>query len=239
MPTLSPEERARNLTLIRSKLDHDLRSNMNVILGYCSMLKEELASTQASPRSIEDLELIEAAGQDLLELNDRIADLLAIQDDAWELARTPVELDRITDSVVQRISTRFPHQNIEWRGNAHLDQGDSAATGRLLVSIVDRLCRATSVPSNLEIELSVSGKSATIDLRCMLDAAPESEKRKMRAILEELPQPVSELNRIQDFDRYYSSIMCELAAAEIQIDVERLACRLTFPELIHQTGVTG
>ena len=62
-----------------------------------------------------------------------------------------------------------------------------------------------------------------------MDAAPEAEKRKLRSILEGLPQPVSELNTIRDFDKYYGSIMRELAAAEIQIDVERLACRITFP----------
>ena len=229
MPTLSPEEKVRTLILIRSKLDHDLRSNMNVILGYCSMLKEELASTQASSRAIEDLGLIEAAGRDLLELNDRIADLLAIQDDAWEPARSAFDLERVVDAVIQKLSTRFPHQDIECHGSAHLDHGDSFATGRLLFSIVDRLARATSVPANLSIQLSTSSKGATINLRCTMDAAPESEQRKLKSIFEELSSPVSELNSIQEFDRYYCSIMRELAAAEIQVDVSRPACRITIP----------
>lgn len=235
MPTFSPEEKARILKLMGSRLDHDLRSGMNVILGYCSMLKEALSSNQVPPGFLEDLGHIEAAGEDLVQLNNRISDLLKVQDGAWKPTTTEFDLDQVVDAVIRRVSARFPRQHIELKGSAHLDQGDAAAIENLLLSIIDRLCR-TSVPSGISIEVSMSGHDATVDMRCVMDTP---EKRKLVWTLEGMSETVSEMNSIQDFDNYYCSIMGELAGAETSIDVEHLACRVTFRDMIDHTGAAG
>ena len=238
MPSFSPVEKARTLKLIRSRLDHDLRSNLNVILGYCSMLKEELSSRQVTPGMIEDLGFIEAAGKDLLQMNDRIGDLVALQEGEWKPANTGLDLDRIVDAIAHKLSARFPGLNIELNGSANLDHGDSAATTRLLFSIMDALCRATSVVPGLSIELSASGDDATVDVRCIMDAAPEPEQRKLVRILEGLQETVSELTSIQDFDNYYCSTMRELTGAEVHTDVKHLACRVRFRDIIDHAEAT-
>ena len=57
-----PSER----TKILAKLRHDLRTPVNAILGYCDLLKEDLASSGVN--GLEDLDKIAAAGRQLVEL---------------------------------------------------------------------------------------------------------------------------------------------------------------------------
>ncbi|MET0223600.1 MAG: histidine kinase dimerization/phospho-acceptor domain-containing protein, partial [Terrimicrobium sp.] len=47
-----------------AKLRHDLRTPINAILGYCDLLKEDLARSQVN--GLDDLEKIAAAGRQLL-----------------------------------------------------------------------------------------------------------------------------------------------------------------------------
>ena len=47
-----------------AKLRHDLRTPINAILGYCDLLREDLARSQVN--GLDDLDKIAAAGRQLL-----------------------------------------------------------------------------------------------------------------------------------------------------------------------------
>ena len=51
-------------TRILAKLRHDLRTPINAILGYCDLLREDLARSQVN--GLDDLDKIAAAGRQLL-----------------------------------------------------------------------------------------------------------------------------------------------------------------------------
>lgn len=227
MLTLMPENRARTLTLIRSKLDHDLRSNLNVILGYCSMLTEDLASGEDPAQLSDDLQYIASAGQELLHLNNQVGDLLEVQQGKWRVAPSEMTVDYVAQDAINEVSEGFPSYTFVLEGSARLDRGDARTTGRILCSLLTQLCKATSVPTTIELDVKPNGHSAIIDVRCLIDESQEPEIRKLQRTFAEWCDAIPILNRIQDFDGYYRTIMCELASARIDPDPEGLSCRVT------------
>ena len=59
---------ATEQTRILAKLRHDLRTPINAILGYCDLLREDLARSQVN--GLDDLDKIAAAGRQLLAVID-------------------------------------------------------------------------------------------------------------------------------------------------------------------------
>lgn len=230
--TVLPENRAQTLTVIRSKLDHDLRSNLNVILGYCSMLTEDLASVEDPVQLVDDLAYIAAAGQELLHLNNQVGDLLEIQQGKWKLAPTELVVDYVAQDAINEVTERFPSHTFVLDGTAGINNGDARTTGRLLSWLLTQLCKATSQPSTLELNVQPGIEGAIVDVNCLIDGTDESEVRKLHRTLESFLEPVPVLSRIQDFDGYYRSVMCELAGAAIDADPKLLFCRVSLSDAV-------
>lgn len=227
MLTVLPEHRARTLTLIRSKLDHDLRSNLNVILGYCSMCTEDLASGEDPSQLSDDLGYIAAAGRELLHLNNQVSDLLEIQQGKWRIAPTELEVDYVLQDVIDEVTEAFPAHTFVLDGEARLERSDARTIGRLLCWLLTQLCKSTSIAFTVEMIIEAGIDGAIIHVKCLIDELEEAEHRKLARMLAQLHEPVPVLNRIQDFDGYYRSVMCELADARIEADPQALSCRVT------------
>lgn len=217
-------DRAQTLALIRSKMDHDLRSNLNVILGYCSMLTEELESPRNPEEVSADLACIAAAGQELLYLNGQVGDLIEIQQGKWKLMAGEVVVDHVLQDAIDSVTTRFPHHAFDLDGTAKISNADARSLERLLGFTLTHLGKAASTPAKYSLRVSQDQDGATIEIECDLREHSDGERRKLERSLASLGGAVPHLGNIQDFDGYYRTIMCELAAVEIVPKAESLAC---------------
>ena len=101
-----------------AKLRHDLRTPINAILGYCDLLREDLARSQVN--GLDDLDKIAAAGRQLLAVIDT-----GLSDEHFG------NLDKISSAAEIRPSTRKNNFTASLR--AFPSERRSAIAGRILV----------------------------------------------------------------------------------------------------------
>ena len=213
-------------SLIQSKMDHDLRSNMNVILGYCSMLIDDLEADVPSPDVIGDIKCIASAGRELLRLNSLVNDLLEVQRGQWRQMPSKTSLADVTDDAITVLAERFPHDEFIACGDATVASGDRRSLTRLLEHIVARLCRATSSGVAFEITAIEGEGEPVLQIQCTTAPDTEPEKKKLLQALEALTQKVETLNNIQEFESYYQKVFCNLTGALVEVETSDLTCRI-------------
>jgi signal transduction histidine kinase len=104
-------------------MSHELRTPLNAILGYAEILAEEPEVT-ASPRAIEDVGKIRAAGGHLLRLIGDLLDLSKIEAGRMEIVAEPFAVTDVVDEVVRTV-----RQLVEANRNRLLVTVDPGAGG--------------------------------------------------------------------------------------------------------------
>lgn len=217
--------------LIQSKMDHDLRSNMNVVLGYCAMLVDDLEAGEPSPDLVGDIKCIAAAGRELLRLNSLVNDLLEVQRGHWKQMPGNTSLADVTDDAIVVLSERFPATRFTATGDARLACADRRSLTRLLEHVAARLCRATAVDLAFEITAREDGNSNTLEICCTTPPDNESEAKKLLNTLVTLSDKTEKLDNIQQFESFYQTVFCNLTGAQIDVEPASLTCRIM---LAHQ-----
>jgi len=85
-----------------ANMSHELRTPLNAILGYAELLTEE-PEVVASPRAVEDVGKIRAAGGHLLQLIGDLLDLSKIEAGRMEVVSEPFEVADVIDEVVRTV----------------------------------------------------------------------------------------------------------------------------------------
>ncbi|MFN7989259.1 MAG: two-component regulator propeller domain-containing protein [Thermoanaerobaculia bacterium] len=85
-----------------ANMSHELRTPLNAILGYAELLVEE-REVASSPRAVEDVGKIRAAGSHLLQLIGDLLDLSKIEAGRMEVVAEPFEVAEVVDEVVRTV----------------------------------------------------------------------------------------------------------------------------------------
>lgn len=215
------------LWLVRAKLDHDLRSNLNIILGYCAMLTEELkAGRNGGEGAIDDLQCIHQAGQELLRLNRQVADLQDLTLNAWTGSRGRVEVAEVIAEVYEDLQARFPDHRFELSGNATVDNADGKVMNRLFDSLLTQLCKACSTNTTVALQIEQAHDDAGVRISCEVPEHNDVDVERLQRQLQRIATPVTEMENIRDFDAYYQYVFQTLGNADLLVDVKRLACEV-------------
>lgn len=92
-----------------ANMSHELRTPLTAILGYADFLKQRLAD---DPEGLEDLDVIERNGQNLLELISDVLDLSMIETERLELARLPCSPAQTIDHILRTMQLPARAKNI-------------------------------------------------------------------------------------------------------------------------------
>ncbi|MDZ7686392.1 MAG: hypothetical protein U5O39_16500 [Gammaproteobacteria bacterium] len=140
------------LELMRSKLSHDLRSRINVVLGYCDLVSEEISELGAA-NAAEDLATIRRACEDLLLTNDEVRFILNESKEPLPEGEIPLDaMARKIDEDVRRLAGASP---------LTFSKGQDATTAgleRAIRSIVHKA--ALSFPDGCNALLANAGRLA-------------------------------------------------------------------------------
>lgn len=104
---LSLAEQARNMaeaasrakTTFLAKMSHELRTPLNAILGYSNMIQEE-AEEFGCEDLVPDLDKVQLAGKQLLDIISNILDVSKIEADKLELNLTEFSIEKLIEEVV-------------------------------------------------------------------------------------------------------------------------------------------
>ena len=107
-----------------ANMSHELRTPLNAILGYAEILAEE-PDVASSPRALEDVAKIRAAGGHLLQLIGDLLDLSKIEAGRMEVVAEPFEVAAVVEEVARTV-----RQLVESNRNALVVDVDPAA-GRM------------------------------------------------------------------------------------------------------------
>jgi signal transduction histidine kinase/response regulator of citrate/malate metabolism len=107
---LSLAEQARNMaeaasrakTTFLAKMSHELRTPLNAILGYSNMIQEE-AEEFGCEDLVPDLDKVQLAGKQLLDIISNILDVSKIEADKLELNLTEFSIAKLIEEVVTTI----------------------------------------------------------------------------------------------------------------------------------------
>lgn len=207
--------------MIRAKIDHDLRSSLNVILGYCSILEDE---TEPGRDNItECLHYIRAAGEDLLRLNNQVEDLVKIERNQWQSNQVEVDLEFTLAQIVDTVQRLFQNHTINVTGSAQIT-GDEFALSRLIESLLISICRATVDGCTISITVSEEEKSTVISLRCEVETSAYG--RDLASTLARMADHQNPSSNIRDFDAYYIGTLASAINATLASSPDELSCTI-------------
>lgn len=210
--------------MIRAKLDHDLRSNLNVVLGYSAMLKEEIG-TEDGGDSAQDLDCIAAAGRELLHLNDQVEDLNHLYANEWRASTDKVAVGDLLAEVNVMLKERYPTHEITLTGAANAEGMDHIAIQKIFDGLVSGLCKYTPQGATIIAQVKAT-KDASIDIICDPGSQNAADEGRLHAHLERLVAPVLQMSDIKDFEPYYLTTLCRHARIKIHKVPDRLAFRM-------------
>lgn len=214
--------------MIRAKMDHDLRSHLNVVLGYSAMLKEELPAFGAAD-AVKDVDCIASAGYELLHLSSQVEDLTRLGSDAWQSRSAEVILEDVLAQVIDTLAERNLHCPIEVEGSAVLAAGDETLILRLFNGLLSLMCKM--IPPQAAITLHLGESNPGVVVTCSLTGLDDTEKSRLQNQIVRLTTPVQHMSDIKDFDGYYLTTLSHFANAKMLAASDQTTFRMElFPE---------
>lgn len=129
---------------ILSTTTHELRTPLSAILGFTSVLKEEIENSQHR----EFLELIEESGHRLLATINDILDLARLRSGSMILRRVPVEVAEIVQKVYQLLEPLARQKSLDFRIELPSESvrvlSDPRALERVLTNLLSNAIKFTS-----------------------------------------------------------------------------------------------
>jgi signal transduction histidine kinase len=90
---------SRNKSIFLAKMSHELRTHLNVVIGYTEILRGGLNGQSANSQRAVDLERINAAGRHLFDLFTDVLDMTSIESQKLEMSIEDVEVSRLVRDV--------------------------------------------------------------------------------------------------------------------------------------------
>ena len=162
-----------------ARLSHELRSPLNAILGYTSLLIEDIE--EGTPADLTgDLQKIRGAGHTLLNLIDSLLQLAQDRNSTTALERAPFLVDDVLEDIVKlrREAGSKVQMEIAASGKQTIF-GNQAKFERAITSLFDdaiRTCEAVRVVVSNRASAAVPGHTeVTLDVTCAPSAKPKED----------------------------------------------------------------
>jgi hypothetical protein len=208
---------AKPLSLIHAKLNHDLRSHLNVILGYAGMVVDDLQDSGETGSILGDVQCIVQAGEDLLTLAHQVEYLIAVENGDQSQGDDEVAIEEAIEDVIADLAARFGEQTSRVEGSARIEHTDRQAFVRLLSCLFHRLTGLVKRPCEWQIRVSGAGDGdadgTAVVIGCQL-SVPDVQLD-LPGALQALAQPVVYMRDIKDFDGYYLSSILKRVGARL------------------------
>jgi PAS domain S-box-containing protein len=94
-----------------ANMSHEIRTPMNSILGFTSLLREQMRE----PQQQSYLQAIDASGKTLMQLINDILDLSKIEAGKLDIRYEPLDIRELAEEITQIFSHRIREKHLEWR----------------------------------------------------------------------------------------------------------------------------
>lgn len=135
-------------------MSHELRTPLNAILGYSDIIQED-AKDMGYQDILPDLERIQTAGKQLLEIISNILDISKIEADKMELTLTHFQVEQLINDVVTIIQPSIGNNKFQvlCADNLGMMYADRAKLQQILLNL---LSNATKFTQNGEISFNIT-----------------------------------------------------------------------------------
>lgn len=208
---------------IRSRFDHDLRSRLNVILGYCSMMIEDLSDKDGYDEMIEDLKCIATAGNDLISLNGKTSDLLSLIQGGWEARPEEILPANILADTVKNLRSKFPEHTFWLEADDTTVWADANILSKLVSSLIFRLCQELSDGCKIRItaEQKVTSGFYQIVISCTPGARMPADREKLESLIRQVQARTKSDSAVPNLDLFYTDTLCEVLGGRVEADLDQ------------------
>lgn len=141
-------------------MSHEIRSPLNVIIGYSDMLREELS--KKAPELTEDIKAIQGAGAHLLDLVNDIIDISKLETGQTKINFHVFDVRDIVENVVSAVSSVITvnHNKLDVIIGANLDlmNSDFAKIRQSLINLINNAAKFT-YKGHIELSIKASGRN--------------------------------------------------------------------------------
>ena len=140
------EEASLAKTRFLNNMSHDIRTPMNVILGYAQLMEDELDG-KVMPETLEHLEKLQQSGNLLLSIINNVLDMARIESGKMELDENYGRIEDVQKSLVEIFEDEAKKKNITYNFRMNVEHGhiltDITKVKEILVNILSNAIKYT------------------------------------------------------------------------------------------------
>ena len=133
-------------TRFLNNMSHDIRTPMNVILGYAQLMEDEL-NGKGMPETLEHLEKLQQSGNLLLSIINNVLDMARIESGRMELDENYGRIEDIQQSLVELFEDEAKRKNITYNFRMNVEHGhvltDITKVEEIFVNILSNAIKYT------------------------------------------------------------------------------------------------
>ena len=133
-------------TRFLNNMSHDIRTPMNVILGYAQLMEDEL-NGKDMPETLEHLEKLQQSGNLLLSIINNVLDMARIESGRMELDENYGRIEDVQKSLVEIFEDEAKKKNITYNFRMNVEHGhiltDITKVKEILVNILSNAIKYT------------------------------------------------------------------------------------------------
>ena len=133
-------------TRFLNNMSHDIRTPMNVILGYAQIMEDEL-NGKDMPETLEHLEKLQQSGNLLLSIINNVLDMARIESGKMELDENYGRIEDVQQSLVEIFEDEAKKKNITYNFRMNVEHGhiltDITKVKEILVNILSNAIKYT------------------------------------------------------------------------------------------------
>ena len=140
------EEASLAKTRFLNNMSHDIRTPMNVILGYAQLMEDEL-NGKGMPETLEHLEKLQQSGNLLLSIINNVLDMARIESGRMELDENYGRIEDVQKSLVEIFEDEAKKKNITYNFRMNVEHGhvltDITKVEEIFVNILSNAIKYT------------------------------------------------------------------------------------------------
>ena len=140
------EEASLAKTRFLNNMSHDIRTPMNVILGYAQLMEDEL-NGKGMPETLEHLEKLQQSGNLLLSIINNVLDMARIESGRMELDENYGRIEDVQQSLIELFEDEAKRKNITYNFRMNVEHGhvltDITKVEEIFVNILSNAIKYT------------------------------------------------------------------------------------------------
>ena len=133
-------------TRFLNNMSHDIRTPMNVILGYAQLMEDEL-NGKGMPETLEHLEKLQQSGNLLLSIINNVLDMARIESGRMELDENYGRIEDVQQSLIELFEDEAKRKNITYNFRMNVEHGhvltDITKVEEIFVNILSNAIKYT------------------------------------------------------------------------------------------------